>query len=120
MKEVRLAEGVRLKAHHFAAVRQDYEFYRIVLHFISDIPDRDRLIKEYFVWLSERYVDDYLHLRRATTQQDYEKVALELAAQRFNLRREVPEETGLDVSQDRGVIPVADVAHYTHPIERGK
>lgn len=116
--ELDLTEGVRVKVSHFALVRQDYEFYRVVLHFISDQPNKNRLIKEYYVWLSQRYVDDELHIRRKTTQEDYEKIALQLAKKRFDKYGEVPPETGLDVSQDRGMIPVPDAQNYIHPVEK--
>lgn len=117
--ELKLASDVKVRATHFALVRQDYEFYRIVLSFISDSPDKNRLIKEYYVWLSQRYVDDTLRIRRETTRQDYEAVALRLAKHRFDKYHAVPPETGLDVSQERGIIPIADAQNYIHPVERG-
>lgn len=116
--EINLMPGVRVKAVHFALVRQDYEFYRVALNFLSDSPDKNRLIKQYYVWLSQRYVDDTLRIRRKTTQQDYEKVALNLAKQRFDKYQEVPPETGLDVSQERGIIPISDAQNYIHPVEK--
>ncbi len=77
--ELILTEGVRVKVSNFTLVRQDYEFYRVVLNFISDSPDKNRLIKEYYVWLSTVYTDDFLQIRRKTTEVDYKTVALALA-----------------------------------------
>jgi hypothetical protein len=116
--EIELTTGIRVRTSHFTLVRQDFEIYRLVLNFISDSPDKNRLIKEYYVWLSERYVEDVLHIIGDVVQVDYEKVALGLAEQRFNKLKEVPPETGLDVSQERGIIPVADATNYIHPVEK--
>lgn len=118
--ELDLTEGVRVKVSHFALVRQDYEVYRVVLNFISDQPDKNRLIKEYYVWLTNIFTDDFLHIRRKTTEDDFKTVALALAKQRFDACGEVPPEEGLNASNESGVVRIPDAKNFIHPVERSK
>lgn len=116
--ELELIEGVRVKVSHFALVRKDYEVYRVVLDFISDQPDKNRLIKEYYVWLTDVFTDDFLHIRRKTTEDDFITVALALAKQRFDDCGEVPPEEGLNASNEHGIIRISDAKNYIHPVEK--
>lgn len=118
--ELTLTNGVRVKVSHFALVRQDYEIYRVVLDFISDSPDKNRLIKKYYVWLSTVFTDDFLQIRRKTTEDDYKTVALALARQRFDSCEEVPPEDGLEASNGGGVNRVSDAQNFIHPVERSE
>lgn len=115
--ENKLTEGVRVKVAHFARVRQDYGAYRVTLDFISDHPHKNRLIKEYYVWLTDIYTEDFLHIRHSATEEDYKEVALQLAKQRFNNEGEVPPENGLDASNERGINKIADAVNFKHPVE---
>ena len=116
--ELELTVGVRVKVAHFVRVRQDYGAYRVILNFISDQPDKNRLIKEYYVWLTDIFTEDFLHIRQAATEDDYEKVALQLAKQRFDSELEVPPENGLDASNERGINKIVDAVNFIHPVER--
>jgi hypothetical protein len=116
--ELELTEGVRVKVAHFARVRQDYGAYRVVLNFISDHPDKNRLIKEYYVWLTDIFTEDFLHIRHGAKKRDYEKVALQLAKQRFDSKLEVPPENGLDASNERGTNRIVDAVNFIHPVEK--
>ena len=116
--ELQLIEGVRVKVHHFALVKQDYEVYRVVLHFISDQPDKNRLIKEYYVWLTDVFTDDFLHINRKTTEEDFKTVALALAQKRFDECGDVPPEGGLNASNEEGIVKIPDAINFIHPIER--
>lgn len=116
--ELELTEGVRVKVAHFSRVRQDYGAYRVTLDFISDQPHKNRVIKEYYVWLTDIFTEDFLHIRHSATEEDYEKVALQLAKQRFDSKREVPPENGLDASNERGINKIVDAVNFIHPVEQ--
>lgn len=116
--EVQLTTGVRAKASHFARVRKDHEAYRVIVSYISDHPDKDRLIKDYYVWLTDVFTDDFLKIRRKTTEDDFKNVALALAKKRFDECGEVPPEEGLDASNERGILKIQDAKNYIHPVEQ--
>lgn len=116
--EIQLTDGVRAKASHFARVRKDYEAYRVIVSFISDRSDKNRLIKDYYVWLTDIFADDFLRIHRKTTQDDFERVALAFAKKRFEECGEVPPEEGLDASNERGINKIADAKNYVHPVEQ--
>ena len=118
--ELSLVNGVRVKVDHFAMVRQDFGAYRVTLNFISDHPDKNRLIKEYYVWLTDIFTEDFLRLRRNATEDDYKEVALKLAKQRFDSESEVPPEEGLDASNERGVNRVNDAKNFIHLVEKSR
>lgn len=115
--ELKLAEGVRVKVSHFSRVRQGYGAYRVTLDFISDQPHENRIIKEYYIWLTDIFTEDFLHIRHSATAEDYEKVALQLAQQRFDSESEVPPENGLDASNERGINKIIDAVNFKHPVE---
>ncbi len=116
--ELELTSGMRVKVAHFARVRQDYGVYRVILNFISYQPDKNRLIKEYYVWLTDIFTEDFLHIRHSAKEEDYGQVALQLAKQRFDSEREVPPENGLDASNERGINRIVDAVNFIHPVER--
>lgn len=116
--EIQLTDGVRAKVSHFAQVRKDYEAYRVIVSFISDQPDKNRLIKDYYIWLTDIFTDDFLRIRWKTTENDFKKVALALAKKRFDECGEVPPEEGLDASNERGINKIADAKNYIHPVEQ--
>lgn len=122
MSEIQLVPGVRLKVSNFVRVRKDCDVYRLVLDYISDQPEKNHLIKHYYVWLTDVFTEDYLKTsNRHLTEDDYNNVALTLAKDRFvNCGNEVPPEEGLDASSERGVNRVADAKNFIHPVEESE
>jgi len=119
--EDQLTRGARVKVSHFVQVRKDHGAYRVILSFISDEPDKNRLLKDYYVWLTDIFTDDFLRIRRKTTENDYKTVALTLAKGRFeDCGNEVPPEDGLDASNERGINKISDAKNFVHPVERSK
>src|SRR4051812_27637123 len=115
--EVQLTEGVRVRVRHFARVRKDYGAYRVILSFMSDFPHKNKVLKDYYVWLTDIFTDDYLGISRKTTEMDFKTVALALARKRFDECDKVPPEEGLDASNERGIIMIKDAKNYIHPVE---
>lgn len=120
MDQIVLTEGVRVRAESFVQVKKDHDVYRVTLDFISDFPDKNRLIKHYYVWLTDVFTEDYLRIRdRRPKEEDYSKVALALAEKRFKeCDSETPPEEGLDASNERGILKIKDTKNYIHPVER--
>jgi hypothetical protein len=101
-------------------VRKNYPVFRILVHIYSDIPDKNMLIKNYYVWATEDFVSDSLHLRKAPGDNDYALAALQELSGRVlaDPEGEIPSENGLDCSNEHGVVTVNDAENYVHPVER--
>lgn len=116
IQEKTLVEGVRVKVQHVAPVKEGTEVWRVIVDFISDQPDPDRLIKEYFVWVSGEYLED-----KAGLEADGEaakKFALRWTAKRFKESgNEVPVENGIYCSEVDGEV-IVDPKSFIHPAEK--
>ena len=62
MKEMQLVENVRIKISHSCQIKEGVDVWRVIVDLISDYPDKDRLIKEYFVWVTDEYLEDKANL----------------------------------------------------------
>lgn len=118
MKEMQLLENVRIKIGHSCQVKKDADVWRVIVDFISDFPDKERLIKEYFVWVTDDYLDDNAGL--TPNIESAEKFALNFVKKRFiKLNNQIPIENGASCSVEEGVI-IVDPKNYIHPIEKNE
>lgn len=100
-------------------VREDYPVYRVLVHIYSDVPEKNMLIKHYYVWMTEDFVSDALHMKEQPKDKDYALAALQELAGRFEANNgNTPPENGLDCSNESGVVTIPDAENYTHPVEK--
>ena len=105
-QEKTLIEGVRVKVQLATPVKEGSESWRVILDFISDWPEQNRLIKEYYVWVLGKDVESA------------EKFALDLAQKRFKASgNQVPVENGIYFSLTDGEV-IVDPKSFTHPLEK--
>lgn len=78
--------------------------YRVIIRFISNVPQADSLLKEYYVWFGK----EYLQLNKIELNQDsIENYALEVVLKKFiNLNNQIPIENGISFGIDFGEIIV--------------
>jgi len=106
IQEKTLVEGVRVKIQLATPVKEGSENWRVILDFISDWPEQNRLIKEYYVWISGKDIESA------------GKFALDLAQKRFKAsNNQVPVENGIYCSEVDGEV-VVDPKSFTHPLEK--
>jgi hypothetical protein len=58
MTKLFLTDGVQVQISHASPVELGGTEYRIILDIISHIPDPNRIIKHYEVWVTEEYLED--------------------------------------------------------------
>lgn len=78
--------------------------YRVIVRFISNEPQDDSLLKEYYVWFGK----EYLQLNKIElTQDSIENYALEIVQKKFiNSNNLIPIENGISFGIDFGEIIV--------------
>ena len=116
-----LTTGVRAttSTDDVVQVKKNYPIYRILVHIYSDVPQKNMLIKDYYVWMTEDFASDALHMREALQDKDYALAALQELVGRFmDNDNEVPPENGIDCSNENGVVPIMDAENYVHPVEK--
>lgn len=111
----RLGNGIVAEIGHGPIeVKKDSMAYRVIVNYVTEAGGRGKLIKEYFVWASREYVEDFLRIRHDARfeTEDVERFALQIAQNRYL-------ESGGDVPAEEGVafknglrIPVENAAHY--------
>lgn len=114
------ATGLRgtASANDVVQVRKNYPVYRILVSIYSDIPDKNMLVKHYYVWMTEDFASDALHLNTVPNDNDYALSALQELAGRFEASDGVPPENGLDCSNERGAVTIMDAENFIHPVEQ--
>lgn len=110
-----LVEGLRVIVSHSVPVREGSDVWRIIVNFISDIPDKDRPIKEYYVWVTGEYLEDKAKLD--ANIESAKKFAIDIAKKRFvECGNQIPVENGVSCSNQSGIIYV-NPKEYIHPEE---
>ena len=109
-----------MKTDDVVQVRTGYPVYRILIHIYSDIPDKNMLIKNYYVWMTEDFASDSLHLKKVPDDNDYALAALQELSGRYLAKPEgkIPSENGLDCSNEHGVVTLNNAENYVHPVEK--
>lgn len=115
-KSIKLSEGLRLIAGHMCLVKEGVEAWRVIIKFISDSPEQNRLIKDYFVWVTGEYLEDKAQL--SADEESAEKFALDLAKKRYEESgNQVPVENGISCSNKDGII-IVNPKTYIHSSEQ--
>ncbi len=113
--QIVLSPNVLLRSVNIVPVKEGSEVWRIILAFISDYPSKNKLIKEYFVWVTGEYLEDYAKL--SATIESAEKFAFVIAQKRFHdSGNEVPIENGISCSNNDGIVFV-NPKYYLYPEE---
>ena len=116
IRSLQLLDDLKIVTSHYCQVRDGAEVWRVVLSFISDIPDKNRLIKEYYVWVT----GDYLNQKEQTVPNIDLAVhfALRLAQKRFvESGNQVPIENGISCSLEDGEL-IVNPRSFVHPVEK--
>ena len=115
--EKQLIKDVRavIDSDEIFEVRKGSNTWRIVANFRSDYPERDRLIKFYYVWLS----GDYLSFCKVKpAKKALAQVTLKVIQERFKQSdNTVPIEDGISALDSNNRI-IVDPKSYIHPEEK--
>ena len=113
--EIQLIEYVRAVVKHSCPVKEGSEVWRIIVAYISDYPDKNRTIKDYYIWVTGEYLEDKTEF--SADIKSAEKFALDLAKKRFKESgNQVPIENGISCSNNEGVVLVGP-KEFIHPEE---
>ncbi len=114
--QIKLIKNLRIKIQHVAPVKENVETWRIIVSFISDYPENNKLIKEYFVWVTDEYLEDKAKL--SADINSAQKFGLTFAKKRFEESgNQIPVENGVSCSNEEGVV-IVDPKFFIHPKER--
>lgn len=114
--EIELINNIRIKILHVVPVKEYVEAWRIIVSFISDYPEKNKLIKEYFVWVTGEYLEDKAKL--SADINSAQKFALDLSKKRFEESgNQLPVENGISCSNEEGITIVAP-KFFVHPKEK--
>ena len=113
-REVELCEGVIARVLQTVGIVQGKENKRVTVQIISNIPDSNKIIKEYYVWIDPEYSQNKGFDK--LSEEDAEILALEEVKQRFEENgRETPIEDGAYLSD--GEVVIVDPMSFIHPLE---
>ena len=115
-----LTEGVRIVTSHIVKVQRDLDCYRVIVRFVSDIPEKGALIKEFYVWLSNVYVQDYLEISKSSKETDYLRAAVLVAEEEYRKMGQVPSYSGVDCRNSWGCKIVESAETYVYPFTKAK
>lgn len=112
--EVILCEGVRAKVEQIVGIVEGKENKRVIVQLISDLPNPNRILKDYYVWIDPEYAkkQGYVTLDESTTT----KIALDAVQRQFEVNQKViPIEDGIYLSNNEEII--VDPKSFVHPLE---
>src|SRR3989344_1913782 len=110
-----LDEHLKIRVKHIVPVKPNAEAWRIIVDFISDFPEENRIIKEYYVWVTGEYLEDKGKL--SANIESAQNFALQFAKMRYEKsNHQIPIENGTSLSNSEGV--VVDPKEYVHPEEK--
>jgi hypothetical protein len=115
-----LTEGVRVVTAHIARVQSDLDSYRVIVRFVSDSPVEGALIKEFYVWLTSVYVQDYLGILHNSKESDYLRAAVLVAEEGYRKKGQVPDYGGVDCRNSWGRKVVESAETYAYPFTKTK
>ena len=114
--EIKLIENLRIKISRIVPVKENVETWRIIISFISDYPENNKLIKEYFIWVTGEYLENKAKL--SSDINSTQKFALSFAKNRFEESgNQIPVENGVSCSNEEGVV-IVDPKFFVHPKEK--
>lgn len=104
MKQIQLIKDIFAEVQNDGFTPVGNWGYRIIVKFMSNFPQNNALLKEYYVWFGK----EYLQLNKIELIQDsIENYALEVVHKKFiNLNNQIPIENGISFGIDFGEIIV--------------
>jgi hypothetical protein len=100
-----LGNGIGAHLTYMNPVATSSEIYRLIFEIYSDPRIPNFLLKEYEVWVSETFVEDYLHLNHTPTEDEIFGFARDHLIDRYKLSgNNVPAENGVYLTNDSGEI----------------
>lgn len=116
INELELLKNLRVVIKSAVPVKENVEAWRIIVSFISDFPEKNKLIKDYFVWITSEYLEDKTKL--SADINSAQKFTLSLAKKRFEESgNQIPVENGVSCSNEEGVV-IVDPKFFIHPKEK--
>ena len=114
-KSITLTQGLRIAIGHSCPVREGVEAWRVIIKFISDSPEQNKLIKDYFIWVTGEYLEDKAKL--SADEESAGRFSLDLAKKRYEESgNQVPVENGISCSNKDGMI-IVNPKTYIHSSE---
>lgn len=114
--EKNLTNGVRIVTSHLAKEgRAKEDAHRVIVRFVSDDPEENMLIKEFYVWMDNTYIQDrILHLDHFAKDEEILLSAIKLAEEEYsNNCNNTPRNNGIDCRSEWGFCkPVHNVQNY--------
>lgn len=118
--EKNLTSGVRiLTAHIVKEGRAKDDADRVIVRFISDDPEENMTIKEFYIWVENTYVQDYiLHLDHFAKKEEVLRSAIMLAEEEYRKSgNNTPSHNGIDCRNEWGCCkPINDAERYGYPM----
>lgn len=113
---IELVDGVRAEIFAVHPVKEGSEVWRVTIKFMSDQPEANKLIKEYYVWVTGEYLEDKARMDANTDSA--QEFALSLVKKRFEESgKQVPIENGISCSNKEGII-IVNPKEFIHPQEK--
>lgn len=113
---IELVSGVRAEILAVHPVKEGLEVWRVTIRFISDQPEVNKLIKEYYIWVTGEYLEDKAHLE--ANIDSAQEFALSLVKKRFEESgKQVPVENGISCSNKEGIV-IVNPKEFIHPQEK--
>lgn len=115
-KSIELKNGLHIVSGHICPIREGVEAWRVIVKFVTDLPEQNRLIKDYFVWVTGEYLED--KVQHSIDIETAEKFALDIAKKRYEESgNQVPVENGISCNNKDGLI-IINPKTYVHPLEQ--
>lgn len=94
--------GVRIVTNHITKEGRADDVQRVIVRFVSDEPDDNRLIKEFYIWLTQVFVQDLLSLQTRAQTNDFLRAAVLIADEQYRKEHQVPPYGGVDCRNEYG------------------
>jgi hypothetical protein len=113
--------GVRIVTSHIVKEGRADDVQRVIVRFVSDEPDENRLIKEFYIWLTQVFVQDSLPLQTRAETNDFLRVAVLVADEQYHKAHQVPTHGGVDCRNAYGGCEiVTQPKKYNYPVKRNQ
>ena len=115
-KSLKLLKDVSAHIDHSCPVKERTEVWRVIVNFVSDAPEKNRIIKHYYVWMTGEFLEDQAQM--SADIDSAEQYALKIADKRFKESgNQVPVENGISCSNEEGIVFV-NPKEFIHPAEK--
>ena len=102
INEIKLIDNFRIVIRSLIPMKKNVEIWCIIVSFVSDFPEKNKFLKEYYIWVTGEYLEDKLHLPADINSA--QKFALEFAKKRFEKSgNQIPIENGVFCSNKEGI-----------------